>query len=145
MKKIVEWILPIKTISEANSREHWAVRRKRHQMQKNHIDWAFVNSKPNIPEKCHIHMTRISPGQLDYVNLVSSFKNIQDYIAACVYPNRVVFAKSKKGRIYSNPGHCDRGDSITWGFAQEKGKPKEYGVKISIYDMPMPIFDPRND
>jgi len=144
MKKIVEWILSIKTVSEANSREHWAAKRKRHQTQKNHVDWAFVSSKIGLPGKIHVQLTRISPRQLDYDNLVSSFKNIRDYVAACVVPTAVIFSVTIKGKRYKNAGHCDKGDSITWGYGQEKGKPLEYAVKIEIFD-PMPIYDVRND
>lgn len=146
---IVEWNLPIRTISEANTREHHfaKTRKKRKEDQKYWINWAFVQDivqkKKELPPKIFVHLTRIAPRTLDYDNLVSSFKHIRDYIAACVHPEAIVVA-IRNGKRYKNPGHCDRGNSITWDYSQQKGEPKEYAVRIRIFH-PMTIYDVRND
>lgn len=150
MMKIVEWIFPLRTISEANTREHRysKAKKKRRADQKYFINWAFVQDivqkKKELPPQIFVHLTRIAPRSLDYDNLVSSFKHIRDYLASCVHPEAIVVAKMKNGKTYTNPGHCDKGNSIKWDYSQEKGKPLEYAVKIEIFD-PMPIYEPRND
>ena len=121
MKKIHEMLLPIKTVSEANSTEHWTVKNKRHILQKNYVNSSFLNDQFTCPMPCVVKITRIAPRMLDdHDNLRVSVKWIADQIA--VNLTKVV-----------TPGRADDDKRITWQYDQAKGKPKEYAVKIEFF------------
>ncbi len=112
--------LPIKTISEANSCEHWSKKHKRHKLQKKIISLSLRNYAPPPLPPIEIILTRISPRFLDSSdNLPASFKWILDEICNWIYPGL------QAGRADSKPG-------IFVKYLQEKGKVKEYAVKIEI-------------
>lgn len=116
---IIEWLIPLRTTSEANSREFWAVKAKRHAAQKARIAWEF-KMQHHIPEMpCEITMTRIAPRRFDFDNLVSSFKYIRDAIAECLTGCK-------------QAGRADDDPRLTWHYKQEKGAPKEYAIKIAF-------------
>lgn len=74
--------LPIKTVSEANQREHWAKKHGRKKAQQAiavPILQAALRPIPQPPMK--ITFTRVSCGRLDADNLAGSFKHIQDALA----------------------------------------------------------------
>ena len=120
MKTIVSWQLPIKTASESNSTEHWTVKSKRHKLQKGWIKWAFHQDKPIIAMPCTIVVTRIAPRALDcHDNLPMSLKWVCDSIADNLFPGKAA-------------GRADDCKDIKWEYRQEKGKPREYAVKIEI-------------
>lgn len=120
MKTIVTWQLPIKTASEANSSEHWTRKAKRHKLQKQWIKAVFHREKPLIAIPCHVVLTRLAPRDLDcHDNLPCSLKYIADAIAEEIIGEYT-------------PGRADDSKEITWEYRQEKGKPKEYSVKIEI-------------
>jgi hypothetical protein len=120
MKTILTWQLPIKTASEANSSEHWCKKAKRHKLQKRWIAAVFHREKPQLTLPCHVVLSRIAPRELDYHdNLPCSLKYIADSIAEQITGNYI-------------PGRADDSKEITWEYKQEKGKPKEYAVKIEI-------------
>jgi hypothetical protein len=114
----MEWILPIKTISEANSSEHWTKKKKRHDIQKVHIRLWWLNEKPEIQLPCKIKLTRLSSRLLDDDNLVMAFKWIRDTIAGEIFPSKA-------------PGHADNDARLTWEYGQQKGKEK--AIKIEIF------------
>lgn len=122
MKTIATWQLPIRTASEANSTEHWTKKSKRHAVQKGWVKWAFnkdwpTDSRTNV---FHVVLTRIAPRALDnHDNLPLSFKWIADAIADCLIPGKAV-------------GRADDSKCLTWEYRQEKGKTKEYAIKIEI-------------
>ncbi len=124
MTLIAEWILPIDTISEANTHDHWRKKDSRRKVQCSHIDLAFQQSKPTIPLPCVVRMTRIAPRALDDDNIRSAFKGIRDRIS-------FYLTGKDRGRGDSDPG-------ITWIYAQEKGhvltalSKKVRGVKIEF-------------
>ena len=77
--------LPIETISEANTKEHWARKARRVKIQRSDT-YNFCRAKRGIlrlvPEsKITVHLIRLAPKKLDSDNLVSSFKAIRDGIA----------------------------------------------------------------
>ena len=122
MKTIVSWQLPIKTASEANSSEHWTKKAKRHKIQKNWVKWAYHSDKPRIQIPCTVVLTRIAPRALDsHDNLPTSLKYLADGVAECLIPGKAV-------------GRADDCKEITWEYRQEKGKPKEYAVRIEIME-----------
>jgi hypothetical protein len=109
MNLVAEWKIDIETTSEANSREHWGAKYKRHQKQRNWIDYFFLKETPTLRLPCHIQMIRISKGKLDFDNLVCSMKYVRDSIANNIIPGLA-------------PGRADDDERITWEYLQEKGK-----------------------
>ena len=113
----VTWILPIKTVSEANCSEHWTKKAKRHKQQKYFIQLALKKDIKKITLPCRIKLTRISTRSLDYDNLVSSQKWTLDAICDLLIPGL-------------KPGRADTDKRITASYFQEKGK--KYSIKIEI-------------
>lgn len=107
---------PVRTESEANLREHWAKKNRRAQSQRQAarlIVGQYRIGMPFILKNVEVILTRIGQKPLDPDNLANSFKHIQDGIADAL--------------------GIDDGDAqITWRYAQEKGKPKEYAVRVEI-------------
>lgn len=120
--KIWHWYIDLKTVSEANSSEHWTKKAKRHRLQKMKIKAALLQERPHIQLPCAIHLTRIAPRTLDVDdNLPMAFKFIKDAIADYIIPGQA-------------PGRADDCKSIVWRFKQEKGQPKQMGVRIEIIE-----------
>lgn len=119
MKKVKEWILPIKTVSELNSCEHWSKKYQRRKNQGYIIFYEWKNDPPSLSFPIHIVLTRLSTRMLDVGdNLPSAFKAIRDMLANLIFPGLP-------------SGQADSDDRITWEYKQEKAK--GYNVKIQIY------------
>src|SRR5215831_9187211 len=118
MKQIFQWQLPIYTVSEANSREHWAKKAVRHDTQRRWIWATFKTEKPNIPFPCHIKLTRVAKRYLDSDNLPVSMKYIRDAIADQIFPGLA-------------PGQADNDSRLSWEYSQTKGK--ECSVIVTFY------------
>lgn len=131
MQKILELNIPIKLISEANTgfslrnpRMSWVRLKKRKEAQRNaiwkhwRVLWA-MNPDHNIPLPCIVKLTRIAPRYLDDDNLAYTFKYARDIVADLIKPGMA------KGR-------ADAKD-ITFEYDQQKGLPKQYGIKIEIF------------
>ncbi len=74
--------IPIRLISEANAREHWAVRNKRKKAQQQAVRLAFLSSQFRVcAPPVDVALTRIGIRKLDPDNLAGSFKATQDEIA----------------------------------------------------------------
>lgn len=125
MIRTIDWYLPIRTVSEANrGSEHWTkVRlRKKKQSQWVWAHWKSVNPTVSLP--CKVVLTRIAPRSLDkQENLPMAFKAITDTIADLIIPGKA-------------RGQADSDERIEWLFKQEKGKPKEYAIRIEIFIEP---------
>lgn len=111
--------IPIKTVSVANLREHWAVKSKR---QKQHrllikLFCSHLISPKLLP--CRVTLTRIAPRKLDSDNAVMAFKGIKDLIADLLVPGLAF-------------GRADDDPRIEWDYAQVKGDAKEYAIEIFI-------------
>ena len=106
-------ILPVRIISEANTRGHWrtsAGRKREHRA----IGRLAFNGKPRPPASpLNIHLCRIAPKQLDDDNLASGFKALRDGIADWL-------------------GIDDGSKALKWHYAQRKGQPKQYAAEIVI-------------
>ncbi|MBK9216952.1 MAG: hypothetical protein IPM59_15430 [Chloracidobacterium sp.] len=76
--KFMELRFPIKTVSEANTREHWALkhRRKKAQQADFAMLWRYHKAKVTLPAV--ITFTRYSCNLLDADNLAGAFKHVQD-------------------------------------------------------------------
>jgi hypothetical protein len=114
----VEFTLAIKTVSEMNSRSHWATRYRR---LKVHNLAAYIGTLNAMrghrltSDRFKITLTRIGMRSMDSDNLASSQKGVRDGIAAAL-------------RI------DDGDDRLTWVYGQEKGKRNECGVRVEITD-----------
>ena len=112
----LNFMCPIKTVSEANTREHWAVKYGRKKLQQQEMDAVLHNNLlgRQVEMPCVVRLTRIGPKALDQDNLAGSFKACQDSIAR------------KLG--------IDDGDTtkVSWIYDQMPVGINQYGVKVSI-------------
>lgn len=100
--------LPLKIISIANRREHWA---DRHRRAKSHKHAAMA--VPKVPVPCTVRLVRIAPkqwGTLDGDNLQAAFKALRDGVAARL-------------------GVDDADPRVTWEYGQEVGP---YGARVEL-------------
>lgn len=108
---MISFSIPVKTESEANKREHWAVKAKRAKRQR---DAAYAMrqkiTKYEIPLPIVVKLTRVGKRKLDDDNLARSFKAIRDGIADAL-------------------GLDDGDERIRWHYAQKTG---EYSVDVVI-------------
>lgn len=134
MKTIQCWRIDrLKTVSEANSSENRWVKAKRHKLQKAKVKVAMRAQRPcplftehrdenSTVTHCNLRIivTRIAPRSLDCQdNLPCSLKYVVDSIA-----------EELTGDY--RPGRADGAEWIKWEYRQEKGKPKEYAVRIEM-------------
>ncbi len=123
--------LPIKTVSEANSTEHWTKKAKRHKQQAFFVRMAYTQFVVNVEMPCTITMTRCSIRETDSDNLQISMKWIRDELSQLVFPDRSIKTYlSKRGRVVEVRGREDSDPQITWLYKQEKRK--KYGVIIEF-------------
>lgn len=110
-EKMAALLIPIKTVSTLNQREHWAKRARRARSERM---LASMVTPRRLDLPLTVSLTRIAPRALDgHDNLSSSFKAIVDGIC---------------DRLEID----DRDPRITFRYSQERGKPKEYAVRIEI-------------
>lgn len=107
--------IPIKIVSVANLREHWAAKAKR---TKAHRLEAFAEAVlarlRHVPVPCTIKLIRIAPRQLDgHDNLRSAFKAVVDGLCDAMLIK-------------------DNDPRVTWEYAQERGCVKEYGARVEV-------------
>lgn len=111
-------VLPIKTVSEANSSEPWFKRHGRHKDQQKVIGIFLNPHRDKIRLPCKIMLTRFAPDELDtFDNLPMSFKYIVDGICAII-----------TGEMRAGKADSDKRISIS--CTQEKSS--SYGIKIEI-------------
>ena len=103
-------VLPVKTVSELNMREHWAAKARRAKAQIQAVGWGFAGRMPPKPPVA-VRMTRIGKRILDTDNLEGALKHVRDGVAKW---------------LMVDDGRPD----IRWICRQEIGK--EYGVRIEI-------------
>lgn len=112
----LDFMAPIKTVSEANGREHWAVKNARKLNQQTAVMVWMGNALKGrqIALPCVVKITRIGPRKLDSDNLLSSMKGIRDEIA----------------RILK----VDDGDEskVRFDYDQMPVGIRDYGVKVKI-------------
>lgn len=113
--KQIDFQAAIKTVSEANSRDHWAVKMRRKEGQQEAMMVALLNNLhgKKIEFPCAVKLTRVGPNKLDGDNLQSAFKGIRDVIARKL-------------------GVDDGDEKVQWEYAQMPVRIREYAVKVSI-------------
>lgn len=108
---IAEYLIPGKTPNPTRgSQGHWraaAARRKRQRR-----DAAYLTPR-RLRAPCVVHMTRLSPGELDDDNLRPALKSIRDGIADAL-------------------GVDDRDPAVRWEYAQARCKRGDEGVRVRI-------------
>ena len=130
MNEKINWHLPLNTVSESNSTEHWTKSRRRHKQQQFFIRQLFARETREIAVPCVITLTRCASRDLDDDNLRSAFKWIRDEISECIFPEKRSTYISRKGKVIEVKGRADSSPLIKWQYAQEKAKIK--GIKIQI-------------
>lgn len=126
----ISWELPIKTVSEMNSSEHWTLKRKRHRQQQLFIRLSYHRYAHDIKVPCRVKLTRLAPRLLDSDNLPCSMKYIRDEISECIFPEKGGFYRTKKGTLKPKKGHADNDPRVTWIYHQEKAV--NLGIRIEI-------------
>jgi hypothetical protein len=113
---VIESFLPLRVVSEANRREHWAVRSRRVKQHRDLARLAITCQLMMEPlyDVFDITLIRIigpRGRRLDSDNLCSAFKAVRDGVADALAIN-------------------DGSQRLTWRYAQECGP--DHGVKILI-------------
>lgn len=109
----MRFTIPVRTISEANGREHFRVKAKRAKEQRAMARMFAGQWSPFPKPPLVITITRIGVRGLDDDNLASSQKAVRDGIADAL-------------------GIDDGDKRLSWRYEQRKGKPKEYAVEVEI-------------
>lgn len=73
---------PIKTVSEANQREHWSAKDRRRRSQQRDFVLLWRSKKVRVSLPATIRFTRYSFQTLDTDNLAGAFKAIRDALAS---------------------------------------------------------------
>ena len=112
-QEMIEIRMPVKIVSVANLRLHWAVKAK---LAKSHRSKAFsalasVAAPPAPP--CTLVLTRVAPRALDGDNLQSAFKAVRDGVADWL-------------------GVDDGHQQLDWQYKQRKDGSKVYAVEIEV-------------
>jgi crossover junction endodeoxyribonuclease RusA len=108
--------LDTKIESVMNLREHWSKRASRAKAQRSYA-WAALRSAgkstPKLLGPITVTLTRIAPRDLDDDNLRAGLKAVRDGVADWL-------------------GVPDNHPGITWAYAQEKGRPRQYAARIEL-------------
>lgn len=106
-------LLPIRTVSEANIREHWTRKGRRARDQRFVARILIEKAGAKLVPPLVVTLTRIASRRLDDDNLARALKAVRDGVADAL--------------------KIDDGDPrLTWRYAQEKGRSKEQAVRVVI-------------
>lgn len=117
--------IPIRTVSEANARGHWTARAGR---TKRHRTATALTLRSRVVGRlrppCVVSLTRIAPRSLDDDNLRGALKAVRDEVAVWL------------GLPTNRRGQADDSDPrVRWEYAQERGAPRQYAVRVEIRAM----------
>lgn len=113
---LISVTLPIRTVSEANVKEHWGRTARRVSRQRRDMFMGLYNYRDRLRGQWAwtVTLTRIAPRFLDeHDNLPRSMKACVDEVAKAL-------------------GVDDKSKRVHWAYSQEKGKPKEYAVRVRV-------------
>lgn len=113
----ISFYVPTKLVSEANMREHWAIKNKRKKSQQRAVELVWLAQRIRVAPPVVVHLTRVGVRKLDSDNLAGSAKGVRDQIAKMI--------------------GVDDGDErkVRWEYSQRKGLPKEYGLEVRIVEV----------
>jgi hypothetical protein len=106
---------PIKTVSEANRRDHWTVKNNRKNAQQKEFMVTWRNAKAKVKLPATIIFTRYSCQILDDDNLQSALKGCRDQLAKEI-------------------GVDDGSDLLNFVYRQEKINKREHWFTVEIKD-----------
>jgi len=136
-EKIIIFV-PHKIISEANNRDHWAVKRKRALNQQYGIVAALKN-KFDYPFPCIVTFERVGKKMLDEDNLIHAFKHAKDQVAELIVLDKdpIIAAKALNSSSAASKGIWDSCPHIQWRYGQKSnvdafGKKHPIGFWITI-------------
>lgn len=122
----MNFTMPLRTISGDNAHKHWRTKARRAKIHRTIAraafpgPWSKFQDQIGLPHEfalgagVTITLTRIAPKELDDDGNASGMKSIRDGIAD---------AMGLKS---------DRDPRVTWRYAQERGRPREYAVRVAI-------------
>lgn len=112
----VDFDFPFRTQPHLNTRVSWVVGHSKKQKEREALHFAWIAAgRPKPPLPATITFVRIAPRPLDEGdNLPSAFKAMRDELAK---------------RLGVND---DRKAPVTWLYAQERGAPKTYAVRVEM-------------
>lgn len=110
---MIEFEIPVRTVSESNGREHWARKAERVSLHRGTARLLARSYCADIGVPIIVQMARVAPRELDDDNLRGALKAIRDGIADAF-------------------GVKDNDPRIEWRYAQQRGKPKAYAVHVTI-------------
>ena len=137
MDKSIAYDLPVRTISEANKRGHWAKFEKLHHDQKIVAILMTRKAIASLPDThplrnpaglVNITFERIGGAKMDSDNLPASMKYVRDAVAATLAPGL-------------RPGRADGLDRFSWTYTQtsRRGQPK---VRVTLTPHTGPLSYP---
>jgi hypothetical protein len=104
--------IPMRLLSAANLREHWAAKAKRVKQQRQAVA-MFIGGRPKPALPVVVTLVRIAPRALDGDNLQSAFKAPRDEIARWL-------------------GCQDNDPRVTWVYGQRRAGVGEYAVVVRV-------------
>lgn len=108
---MIEATIPIKSVSVANLRLHWAVKAKLAKAHRSASRLALESVAPEAPElPLTVILTRLGPRTLDGDNLQSALKAVRDGVADWL-------------------GVDDGSSQLDWQYQQRKGA---YAVEVEV-------------
>jgi hypothetical protein len=114
----IEVTIPIRTHSGDNARTHWRTRAARVKRQRTATALLLLSGGVATARAWPgwlVVLTRVAPRQLDaHDGLPSSLKAVADEVAR------------QLGLV------SDRDSRLNWAYGQERGKPREYAVRVRI-------------
>lgn len=109
--------LPIRTVSEANQRDHWTKKARRAKDQRGTtalvVRAELRRKRVSIGSGLVVTLCRVAPGTLDDDNLRGACKGPRDGVADAL-------------------GINDRDPRVTWEYQQRRGRAGEYAVLVMI-------------
>lgn len=121
---VLRFELPFRIQSTANLREHWAEKaaRVKRQRESTALMCRVELHRQRVSgvlgfqrvDRLVVRLLRVAPLELDDDNLAAALKACRDGVADALGVN-------------------DRDPRVTWVCDQEKGKPKEYAVRVEVY------------
>jgi len=113
-------VVPIRTVSEMNRRDHWSARhrRSRQQQELTTLLLRTANVDPSLLKPPFVvRLTRVGPGSIkDSDNLAAGTKAVRDAVAA--------FLKVDDADLVS-------GSAVRWEVRQERGPVYELRIEIA--------------
>lgn len=121
--RVAEITLAVRLRSPLNgSHGHWAVQAKRRREERHNATWGcsgpLTDHRNDLANGSlvgvSVQITRIAPRELDDDNLRASAKSIRDGITDALGLKN------------------DRDPKLQWEYAQERGAPKQYAVRVTV-------------